>query len=229
MDINVDFLIEHTGSLYFVDGSNWKDIHHLKREKFEKSILFLREENIEKSARLVDLFKDVISNRLSKLYEHMIHRFEKVIVDLAWNASDNLVEREIHNIEHGRQLVFPKKMLAELNSMRRERSVLVENFCKKSGGNLATPQIFPERIFSTLSSGEKRRLICTLSMEMVAANEEIKLLILYEPLAHLDSDSIQDQIQAIPACRNCLILLHYSLLATLILNNLKDNFQMLRF
>ena len=69
--------------------------------------------------------------------------------------------------------------------------------------------------FSTLSSGEKRRLICTLALEKTKTKPQIKLLILDEPLAQLDSASIQDQIdilhqiQKLPHAPALLIISHH--------------------
>lgn len=190
-------LIEHTGGLYFISGGKWNDVHQIDRDAFEAGLLFFKEENIEKSARLVDLFKEVISIKLGALQAEMKTRFGQTLTDLAWRASDNLVEHEIHNINNGNQSVFPANMVSELIEMRFQRSTLVDDFCKQSGGNLATVQVFPERVFSSLSSGEKRRLICALSLEMAKVLDQIKLLILDEPLAHLDAQSIESQIQTI--------------------------------
>lgn len=188
-------LIEHEGDLFFVSAGTWNDAHQTDRNKFDSSLLFFKEENIEKSARIVDLFKEVVAVKLETLKKEMREEFGVILTDLAWEASDNLLEHEILNINEKKQSVFPTKMVDALVKMRNERSSLVSSFCKKAGGNLSTGQIYPERVFASLSSGEKRRLICTLSLEKATVSSEIKLLILDEPLAHLDSHSIDLQIQ----------------------------------
>ena len=210
-------LIEHSGGFYFVDNKHWSNIHCLNRETFDKNVVFFKEENIEKSARIVDLFKDVVLIKLFDLQKQMVNHFGETLTGLAWHAADNLIEREIANIKKKQRSVFPSKMVPELERMRHERSILVDNFCKQSGGNLATPQIFPERIFSTLSSGERRRVITTLSFEKAATCMDVKLLILDEPLAHLDFESIQMQIltlrrlQELPHSPAMLIISHLHL------------------
>jgi energy-coupling factor transporter ATP-binding protein EcfA2 len=190
-------LIEHTGSFFFVDKGEWVDIHTLSRENFEKKVLFFKEENFEKSARLVDMFQEVFRITLRNLYNETVEYFGQELTNLAWNASDNLIEKEVQNIEIGSQSVFPEGMLETLKLMRTKKAETVNNICKKAGGNLATSQIFPHRVFATLSSGEKRRMMSILSLEIAAVNPDIKLIILDEPLAHLDMDSVRLQINTL--------------------------------
>ncbi len=192
-------LIAHTGDLYLISGNTWHNVHQLVREEFEASVLFFKEENSGKTTRLIDLFKEVLVIRLAALQMEMREQFGPLLTNLAWQAADNLIEQEIQHINRGQPSVFPPDMLLALIQMRLQQVALVNQFCKQAGGNLVTPQIFPERVFLTLSSGEKRRLICTLALERAKVTNQVKLLILDEPLAHLDIQSIEDQIQTICA------------------------------
>lgn len=190
-------LIEHTGDFYFIESFKWINIHLLNQKDFAKSVFFIKEENIEKTARLVDVFRDVFTTKLSLLKQEMIEEFGLMTTNLAWNAADNLIEQEIYHIEEGtQQSVFDRKILPMLKTMRVERSAILQDLLKKGGGNLATAQMYPERTFASLSSGEKKRLLVLLSLEM-ALTSQVKLIILDEPLAHLDKESIQLQIHTI--------------------------------
>jgi energy-coupling factor transporter ATP-binding protein EcfA2 len=208
-------LIEHDGGFFLVSDGKWNDAHHADREKFDSSLLFVKEENIGKSARIVDLFSKLVAVKLAALQTEMRLEFGLVLTDLAWKTSDNLVEHEIHNIKNRNQSVFPAAMYSKLIQMRKERSTLVDGFCKNAGGNLATTQISPERVFASLSSGERRRLICALSYETAKVFDQLKLIILDEPLAHLDSHSIDLQmqtmgcIQKLPHAPPMLIISHH--------------------
>lgn len=190
-------MLEHKGDIYFVEKGNWKNVHDLSLIGLQKKIFFCREENIDKSSRLVDLFQDILIRDLSEIYLDMIQKFGKEITDLAWKAPDNLLEKECDNIQEGKQSVFPKIMISSIKIMRQKRADLVQAYLKNAQGNLAVYQIFPERNFASLSSGEKRRLVCLLAFEEARTNSELQLVILDEPLAHLDTKSLQEQIDMI--------------------------------
>lgn len=52
-------LIEHTGDLMFAIEGQYVNVHTLSREDFDKKTFFFQEENVDKSARLIDLFKNI--------------------------------------------------------------------------------------------------------------------------------------------------------------------------
>lgn len=190
-------LIEHSGDLFFIENGHLENVHHMERDFFEDSIVFFKEENIEKSARIVDLFKNIPYPEWIAIRDQARTGWGEKVASLAWDASDNLIETEIQNLLKHNPSVFPQDFVNTLQMMREARIITIETICKAAGGNLATERIFPERIFSTLSAGEKRRLLCTLSLESALLRKMTKLIILDEPLAHLDADSIQKQIESI--------------------------------
>lgn len=189
-------LIEHEGSMYFIDNCTWVNVHDLDRVSFERSIIYFKEENIEKSARIVDLFKNIFEKYFFEDRVRMQLKHGKMLTDLALKASDNLLEHEVSNLEEGNKSVFPLSMLSDLKLLRILRIEWVRKICSDAGGNLNNLQVHPQRIFSSLSSGERRRVITTLSYE-TAKVFPAKLLILDEPLSHLDDVSIHHQIESI--------------------------------
>lgn len=190
-------LIEHSGEIYFVSEGNWINIHSMTQKNVESSFFFLREDCLEKNARLLDLFKDPLQVHLKELKSEMDKNFGKTLTELAWNASDNLIEQELKNIEGGKQSLFSRDMLTSLKMMRTKRIQILSNILLESEGNLVTSRIHPERVFSSLSSGEKRRILCLIAYETAKTNCFTRLIILDEPLTHLDTENMEYQIKNI--------------------------------
>jgi len=208
-------MLEHEGEIYFIKDKSWENIHALSPAALAGKIFFCREENIDKSFRLVDLFQTVVQKDLSLLYANMEQNFGESITHLAWEAADNLVEQEIKHIGQGKPSVFSNSMLPLLSQMRQERNNLVSSYLKKGNGNLFREHIHPERNFVSLSAGEKRRAVCLLALEQARTHSDLQMIILDEPLAHLDEKSIDDQIeiireiQQLPSSPTQLIVAHY--------------------
>lgn len=217
-------ILEHSGDLYFINDNTRINVHALTRDTFEKMIFFFREEEVEKSARLIDLFKRILEEDLDDIKREMKRLYGDMLSNLVFEAADNLIEQEINSIKQGKQTVFPKQMLENLQQLRYNRSALLQNILTNASGNLSTPQIYPERLFATLSSGEKRRLVSLLAFESAKRNSCIRLLILDEPLTHLDASSVNNQlyilkkIQKLPSPPSVLLISHQfveDILATL--------------
>lgn len=190
-------LLEHKGEIYFIKDYRLTNIHTFTKNELEKAIYFFREETVEKSARLIDLFKPIIAIQLSDYLAENKRLFGDELIDLAWLASDNLIEQEIVKMTTNHPTVLPKNMISFLIEMREKRSEKVKEMLFFSGGNLSSPNMIPERFFETLSSGEKRRVITTLAFETAKNTKGIKLVILDEPFTHLDAQSIQKQLETI--------------------------------
>ncbi len=190
-------LIEHRGDLLFVNNGQVLNAHELSRDKFDSKIFFFKEENVDKSVRVIDLCKNITFIEIEPFLQKSRIHFDSLLVDLAWKSPDNLVEQEIKNLESHRQAVFPNQMLDFLKDLRKRQSVQIQLFLEKSKGNLVTEHIFPERNFLTLSSGEKRRLTTLMALESCRTLKEIRFVILDEPLTHLDKTNIDYQLQAI--------------------------------
>jgi len=196
-------LLNHEGELFFISESKWTNVHVLSQERLQEQIFYYNEENTDKGARLVDLFKDVLLKVLEPLYRSMHQQFDPLFTDLAWNIADNLLEQEILALRGGKESTFPKSMLGALIEMQYARYSFIRNILHEQRGNLQAPHLIPERIFSTLSSGEKRRFVVLLALELakvkLARREQacIKLMILDEPLAHLDQENMEIQIETI--------------------------------
>jgi len=190
-------LIEHTGDMYFIENGEWKNVHDSTKEWLNSSICLIKEENLDPSSRLVDIFKDCLIKKMHSSYLTIENRHGKTLTELAKHAHDNLLEHEINAILSHQKSVFPVTMLDDLKSIRRLRSLILKEVLENSDGSLNISRITPERVFGTLSSGEKRRIITTYSCEYILTHQECKILILDEPLSHLDSSSIEFQIQKI--------------------------------
>lgn len=208
-------LIEHTGDLYFVSQNEWVNAHTMTQEALKNRFFFIREEGLEKNFRLIDIFKEPLINCLASTKKEMSSKFGSTMTGLAWNASDNLIEHEIKNMTLGKSSVFSNNMKEDLENMREKRIHVLSECLKSCEGNLSTSRIYPERVFSTLSAGEKRRIITLLAHEMSKANQSIKMVILDEPLAHLDEENLNLQIheiqkiQTLPNPPSVLIISHH--------------------
>lgn len=190
-------LIEHTGDILFVSGNKTFNAHALSREEFDSRIFFLKEENIDKSTRLIDLFKNVTFIEIQSFIQNAHIHFDSLLIELAWKAPDNLLEQEIKNIEARKQSVFPDQMLDFLKDLRKKQIIQIRSFLERAGGNLTTDRVFPERNFSTLSSGEKRRLVALIGLESCRVIKAISLVVLDEPLTHIDRTNIDYQLMVI--------------------------------
>lgn len=190
-------LIEHEGNILFLSNGDLMNAHSFLREEFDRKIFFYREENVDKSARLIDLFKKAIFSQNIEFLEKAKERFNPMLIDLCWNALDNLVEHEVQNIENHKPSVFPDSMLDFLKDLRKRQIVQIQATLKQAGGNLDSNRMHPERNFSTLSSGEKRRLVALIALEECRAMKDIRFVILDEPLTHLDKINIDHQLQVI--------------------------------
>lgn len=195
--LSLNHLIEHKGDFFFIEDGKILNVHKLSRNEFESKIFFFREENADKGMRLVDLFKKITFIKNEPFLQDAKTHFDKLLVDLAWNCPDNLIQHEINNIEANKKSVFPNKMLDFLKNLRKRQSDQIQSFFNASGGNLVTDRIVPERNFSTLSSGEKRRITILLALESCKAIKSIRLVILDEPLTHLDETNINYQMQVL--------------------------------
>lgn len=195
-------LLEHTGEIYFVTQSKQINIHAFSKDELEKKIFFFREETVEKSSRLIDLFKFILATKLSSFINESKMIFGEEQVNLAYFASDNLIEQEINKLLSNKPTAFPAKMLQFLEEMRELRANILQDILFQSEGNLASKNITPFRTFETLSSGEKRRLVACLAYETAKMFKDIKLVILDEPLTHLDKHSVLNQLEMIQKIQN---------------------------
>lgn len=189
-------LLEHTGELVFIKDDQSTNAHTLSRKEFDYKTFFFREVGIDKSARLIDLFKEITFVENEAFLEQSKTKFDSLLVDLAWKSPDNLLEQEIKNIESDQHSAFSYQMLDFLKELRKKQSTQISAFLQQSDGNLATERIFPERNFATLSSGEKRRLVILIALE-TCRTMKTPFVILDEPLTHLDEMNIQYQLQMI--------------------------------
>jgi ABC-type cobalamin/Fe3+-siderophores transport system ATPase subunit len=192
-------LVDHRGDIYLVRKGRGTNVHDLRRDQLEAAIYFLRETDIGDHLRIVDLFGGILRRRLSVVHGEIAKAFGGELADLAWQAEDSLVEQLIAQMEKGRASVFPLAMLDLLSKMREVRVAEVSDLLKWAKGNLATDRIVPERVFGTLSSGEKKRLMALLAQQEAVTCEDVRLVVLDEPLAHLDDASINDQLLVIQA------------------------------
>ena len=87
-------MIDHRGELFVVDNGIAINVHDIDRDEWQNSVVFFREADLSASARLVDLFGEVLKNHLSDLYNQFINNYPVELTELAWNGSDNLVEKK---------------------------------------------------------------------------------------------------------------------------------------
>lgn len=194
-------LIDHAGDLFYVENQQWMNIHHLSKSEMKNKFLWLNSDHIEPNDRLVDLFKELFKTSLSDLYQDFTKQWGSLLADLAWNSSDALLEFEIQKMEKGRFDIFHSSMLASLKNLRTERAQLFYTLTQEAGGNLSSDHIYPQRVYGTLSSGEKQRLN-TLLLREKTLHHGAKFTIFDEPLEHLDEDNMRHQMQMLQKIQN---------------------------
>lgn len=190
-------LLEHSGSIYLVKDGKLTNVHSLQGpDGIAEEIVLITEEGIRGNDRVVDLFKESFLNSNRQLYLQLKEKYDPLLVDLAWKAADNLLEQEIEKIEKSEECVFPREMKQTLIDIRDVRNAWVLSHLKKQGGNIAESRIHPERVFSTLSAGEKKRMLVTVAEASVQTRRRTAI-ILDEPLAHLDDRNRELQLKAL--------------------------------
>lgn len=186
-------IIDHKGDLFLIKNDRKMNIHEMDQKKWQEGVIYYREADLAPSLRLVDLFGDVLNVYLDHFIIENRKNFGVELTNLAWEGNDNLIEEEIQSLKNGERSIFPSAMLPSLVQMRHERKEVLKKILDQGFKN--EPSIYSERVFCTLSSGEQRRLVNLLTIESAKSNPEAKLILFDEPLAHLDSANIQNQIE----------------------------------
>lgn len=194
-------LINHAGDLFYAENQKWMNTHLISKSEMRNKFLWLNSDHIEPNDRLVDLFKELFKISLNDLYQDFTKQWGPLYADLAWNSSDALLELEIQKMENGRFDIFHSTMLASLKNLRTEREQRLSTLIKEARGNLSSEQINPQRVYGTLSSGEKQRLNTLLLMEKTL-QQSTKLVIFDEPLEHLDEENMLYQMHMLQKIQN---------------------------
>lgn len=189
-------LINHRGDIFFKENETWVNTHLISRKELKNKILWLNLDQIESSDRLIDVFREIYKKYLPDFYANFLEQFGILNAELAWNSSDALMELEIEKMKKGYFDVFPMGMLDSLEKMRLVRSKILQEILKKAQGNLFSENVYPERVFATLSSGEKQRILVLLVVEKALQNQS-RLVIFDEPLEHLDHENMIAQLNTI--------------------------------
>ena len=195
--LTIAHLLEHTGELLFIEDKKEVNAHTLSRDEFQKKIFFIREENIRKGTRMIDIFTRIVRQKLRLLHQEMYQEFGTTLTHLAWNVPDNLLEYQIQLLNNDQRSVFPISMVDILKKLRKERTLYVNELLSKQKGNISASHIHAERSFVSLSAGEKSRIFCLLAHETTFVNESLRLLIFDEPFAHLDQENCDYQLETI--------------------------------
>ncbi|KKR33030.1 MAG: hypothetical protein UT63_C0025G0007 [Candidatus Gottesmanbacteria bacterium GW2011_GWC2_39_8] len=192
-------LLDHEGSIHFVKNGTVNNIHRLKDpEEVAENILFVTKEAVDPTDRIADLFKNSFLYKHQDLYKKHLEKNPKKYVDLAWQTADNLLEQEIKKMRKGKRSVFPKDMLPVIIEIFEGRIKWVNSLLKEAKGNLAKKDMNSERIFSSLSAGQKERLLVTVAVKTVESGK-IKAVILDEPVGHLGEANRRLQIKELKA------------------------------
>lgn len=208
-------IFEHEGNIWFFENGKPKNIHDFAtRDKAVSKILHLSTDTINPNDSIVDLFaKDFNSThpelliykkegdqRKPKKIARKPKHSDEILWNVGINMSNSLLLAEIKKFEKGEEIIFPKKMIPQLIDFREKRINWTNTLLHKSGGNLSKENISGDRVFSSLSSGEKQRIVVLSAKIKTENNPEISFLILDEPLAQLDrEENLPLQLQTIKA------------------------------
>jgi len=188
-------LLEHEGGLHIVQNSQAVDVHTMAGpSELSDKIALITEEGINGTERVADLFRKPFQESHIELFNEHTNNYDQMLVEVAWQMTDNLLEAEIKKIQEGEKGVFPHNMLRSLQEIRDTRSIWVNEILDKQGGNIATKSVRAQRVFSTLSAGERRRLLVAVAEATVDVGGKVAI-ILDEPLAHLDVKNRKLQLE----------------------------------
>lgn len=192
-------LLEHKGDVNIIQNGQAIDVHSLSGPAdLSNRIALITEEGINGTERVADLFRKPFREAHTDLLNDHCQKHDLMLIEIAWQMADNLLDVEIKKIEGGEKAVFPQKMLGVLQEIREIRNLWVNDKLKQQGGNVANKNVHAQRVFSSLSAGERRRLLVAVA-EATAEVGQQTVLILDEPLAHLDGKNRQLQLNRLKA------------------------------
>src|SRR5258708_10524104 len=131
-------------------------------------------------------------SHMKLLREHQDKYPDPDVLEMAWASADNLVEQEIAK---SAKSDYSKSILQDFDTRRKKRNEWVKSQLERQGGNIAS-KITPDRVFGTLSEGEKRRILVAMADVASRVGERVAI-ILDEPLANLDEKNKALQIKAL--------------------------------
>ncbi len=176
---------EHEGDLYIVENGQGKNIHTLDNpSRISERITYIAPDVINSSDQLVDVFKREFE--LQEVAFESDDDYERMQWEVGINMSDSLLMAEFEKHTKGEKVIFNPRVLELLRSYRKSRLEWVNTLLSASGGNLSKESVNGERVFSTLSAGEKQRASVLLALARAKSNIGTKAIILDEPLAQLD-------------------------------------------
>lgn len=183
-------LLEHKGSVCLVKDGEVIDVHSLSGPKdINENIVYIAKDDINEHDRVVDLFKTYFQESHMALFnEQMSRHQDKDMMEAAWTTADNLLEQEITKLKSESS----GSMLHDFKKLREKRNMWVKHKLHEQGGNIA--DITPDRVFGTLSEGEKRRVIVAMADVATQVRKRVAV-ILDEPLANLDEKNKARQIE----------------------------------
>jgi ABC-type lipoprotein export system ATPase subunit len=186
--------LEHTGSVHFFENGKPVNVHDLcGPSEIESKIAMITDNNFDPNNRVVDLFRQCFQKLHGDIYENHIQQHNEIMIRLAWNVADNLLEEEIKKIELSEVSVFPENMLDVLKEIGCKRNEWVNQHINMQKGNMTSDGVHATRVYSSLSKGEQTRMVVCLAEAVVDAND-IVAVVLDEPLAHLDNTNRQYQL-----------------------------------
>ncbi len=181
-------LVDHTGSMLFVKDGVVVDAHTLSDDELRQAVFARREADLDRASRLVDLFRPYCRARLDALYQSMRRNWGATLAEVAWAASDARLERQLRT----GQGALPQGMKRSLEELRAARLKLINQLLAEEG-----LQTSSDKSFGSLSSGERRRILALMALTTAEVTPSLRLLILDEPFANLDVDSIHSQVSVI--------------------------------
>lgn len=178
-------LIDHTGDVWFC-GKQLINFHTLPTETWNKQFAFFREEDLPTSTRIIDLFAQATCKQFEPLYQEL-RTFSEDLARLVFFGSDVLLEQELTQED---QALFPSNLIKKIEEFRQLRVKWLSSLLQQAHFPL---NVHPLRVFGTLSRGESRRMVNFLTLHL-ATTSKVRLIILDEPLSHLDQEATLQQI-----------------------------------
>jgi len=190
--------INSTGEIHFVKDGKAINVKKFPHEEIAKKIIHLHPKVIDESYKIVDIMKEIfLSTEKYKEFiaENNINSFSKKEYD-EWEVIINTDDNQLAEEKDKSNFISSEKLKSIASKFRDTRSNWINQTLKTQKGNLR--ELDGNRMWTTLSDGEKLRILALYGYLKAKTNENLDLLILDEPLSQLDEkENLLYQLQTL--------------------------------
>ena len=172
--------INHSGDIIAIEGNKKIDIHsYIQKNKIEKFVKFFSTDDITSTLTISEIFNSILLSNFKNSFKGIEHSIVQTGLSLSKSMLNDFTNKTGNRVK--------PEIIEVVTKYIQSREKYVNKLLSNTKGNLNNKNINSERIFSTLSSGEKLRLVSLFAKEYVKVFKP-KLIILDEPFGQLDKE-----------------------------------------